>query len=54
MINILERYKKSAVKIIASLEDENELIRDLNEIVNKTPYKTQSEVIKSNLQIIVL
>ncbi|WP_294299229.1 hypothetical protein [uncultured Chryseobacterium sp.] len=54
MINLLEVHKKSAVKIIASLEDENELIRDLNEIVNKTPYKTQSEVIKSNLQIIVL
>lgn len=54
MINILERYKKSAVKIIVLLEDETELIQNLNTIVNPTQYKTQSEVVKSNLQIIAL
>lgn len=54
MINTLEKYKKSAVKIIVLLEDETELIRNLNKIVSKTPYKTQSEVVKSNLQIISL
>lgn len=54
MINILERYKKSAVKIIVLLEDETELIQNLNTMVNPTQYKTQSEVVKSNLQIIAL
>lgn len=54
MINTLEKYKKSAVKIIVLLEDETELIRNLNKIVIKTPYKTQSEAVKSNLQIISL
>ncbi|GEN75679.1 hypothetical protein [Chryseobacterium hagamense] len=54
MINTLEKARKSAVKIIGSFEDESELIRNLNEAVNETPYKTQSEVVKSNLQIIYL
>lgn len=54
MINNLETYKKKAVKIIISLQDEVELINSLSNIVNATEYKTKREVINSNLQIISL
>lgn len=51
-INNLETYKKSATKIIISLEDQAELISGLRNIVNETEYKSRSEIIESNLQII--
>lgn len=54
MINNLETNRKSAVKIIITLEDETELINNLNGIVNETKYKTKTQVVESNLQIIVL
>ncbi|GAA5091303.1 hypothetical protein GCM10023210_18520 [Chryseobacterium ginsengisoli] len=54
MINNLEANNKSATKIIMTLEDETELINNLNEIVNETQYKTKTQVVESNLQIIVL
>jgi hypothetical protein len=52
MINTLEMHKKSAVKIILSAEDETEWIDILNDMVNETGYKTKSEVVADNLQII--
>lgn len=52
MINNLEAYKKSGARIILTLEDETELINNLRSIVSTTEYKTRSEVIESNLQII--
>lgn len=54
MINNLEVNHKSATKIIMTLEDETELINNLYEIVNETEYKTNVQVVESNLQTIRL
>lgn len=52
MINNLEVNHQSATKMIMTLEDETWLINRLTEIVNETGYKTKTQIVESNLQII--
>lgn len=54
VINNLEANHRSGTKIIMTLEDETGLINRLGEIVNETEYKTKTQVVESNLQIIAL
>lgn len=54
MINNLESNKKSATKLIISLDDESKLIHDLSEIIEETINKSTKQILESSIHIISL
>ena len=52
LLENFEKNKKSASKFIITIDDENGIIDEILKIINATKFKTQNQIIESNLEII--